>query len=50
MFARGGRIKTLPPAGEVPLEGYADPFELDWLQAPVLTGLLLLGGCALHAG
>lgn len=39
MFARGGRIKTLPPAAEVPLKGYADPFELDWLQAPALTGV-----------
>lgn len=50
MFARGGRIKTLPPAAEVPLKGYADPFELDWLQAPALTGAPLKLFLALAEG
>jgi len=38
MFSRGGRIKSLLPAEQVPEEGYADPFPLEPLQAPVLTG------------
>ncbi|KAL4419344.1 hypothetical protein ABPG75_002647, partial [Micractinium tetrahymenae] len=50
MFSRGGRIKTLPPAAEVPLEGYAEPFELDWLQAPVLCGTALKLFLALAEG
>lgn len=38
MFDRAGRIKSLIPATEVPETGYVEPFDLDWLVAPVLTG------------
>ncbi|PSC68462.1 fatty acid amide hydrolase-like [Micractinium conductrix] len=41
MFARDTAVRTLPPAAEVPEEGYEEPFPLVAIEAPVLTGTAL---------
>ena len=50
MFARDTAVRTLPPAAEVPEEGYEEPFPLVAIEAPVLTGKAGCEGVACAGG
>ena len=39
MFSRAGGIKFLPPVDEATEDGYDEPFPLQTLVAPTVTGL-----------